>query len=134
MGKSNVVIDVSELKKLKSKLESLDTKKLIEGIVKKVASRHKATIIKNTPVDTGALRRSWNVEIRENPQGYLVTINTDLEYALYVENGHRVMRNEEQIGFVKGQFFIKRSEINTKGKIDKIVNTELRKVLKGVFE
>lgn len=134
MGKSNVVIDVSELKKLKSKLESLDTKKLLEKTVKRVAQQHLRTIIKNTPVDSGALRRSWNVEIRENPQGYLVTINTDLKYALYVESGHRIMRNGEQVGFVRGQFFIKRSEINTKGKIDKIVNTELRKVLKGVFE
>lgn len=134
MGKSKVFIDVNELKKFQSKLESLDTKKLLEKTVKRVAQQHLRTIIKNTPVDKGKLRDSWNVEIRENPQGYLVTINTDLEYALYVENGHRVMRNEEQIGFVKGQFFIKRSEINTEGKIVKIVNSELEKILKGVFE
>lgn len=123
MGKSDVVIDLSELKKFQSKLESLDTKKLIKDIVKKVASRHEATLIKNTPVDTGALRRSWDIGIRELPKGYLVTVSTHLKYALYVENGRRKMKDGEEVGFVKGQFFIKRSELNTKGKIDKIVNT-----------
>ena len=134
MSKSNVVIDVVELKRLKERLENISIKELLESAAKKVAARHLATIIKNTPVDTGNLRRSWEVDVKEEANGYLVTISTEIEYALYVENGHRIMKNGDPVGFLKGQFFVKKSEINTEGKIQKIVDTEIEKILKGVFE
>lgn len=61
------------------------------------------------PVDTGRLRHSWKMTPARFIRGYGYTASngTNVHYAPYVRYGHRVMRNGKQVGFAKGQFFLR---------------------------
>lgn len=53
----------------------------------------------------GHLRRNWNLDgCTKEGDAYVVTISNNVEYASYVENGHRTA---DHSGWVEGQFFMK---------------------------
>ena len=53
----------------------------------------------------GHLRRNWNLDgCTKEGDAYVVTISNNVEYASYVENGHRTANHS---GCVEGQFFMK---------------------------
>ena len=68
--------------------------------------------MKNTPVDTGLLRGSW----RQTPvKGNLVTIYNNVEYAPFVEKGHRVKIRGKFTGtFVPGRHMLRKAVDETK--------------------
>lgn len=61
-----------------------------------------------TPVDTGNLRRHWFFKVEESGDIRIWVLN-DAEYAGYVNNGHRVVRNGRTVGFVRGTHMLKKS-------------------------
>lgn len=70
-----------------------------QGFLNRVGTKFLKSVKLKTPVDTGYLRRSWNME-----QGhYRVTIGTNVKYALPVEEGHRTRSG----GFVEGKHMLK---------------------------
>ena len=61
-----------------------------------------------TPVDTGALKRSWELgDVQGEGQNISVEILNGMEYATYVEYGHRVVRNGVEVGWCEGRFMLK---------------------------
>ncbi|EQK39817.1 hypothetical protein C672_3637 [[Clostridium] bifermentans ATCC 638] len=71
-----------------------------------------------TPVDTGYLKRSWNME-----QGhYRVTIGTNVEYAAAVEEGHRTRSG----GFVEGKHMLKTTMEETESVIEEEFDNMLK--------
>ena len=56
-----------------------------------------------TPVKTGELRRSLSADLDGLEVGY------NKEYAPHVEYGHRVVRNGKQVGYVPGQYYLKKN-------------------------
>ena len=53
----------------------------------------------------GHLRRNWILDgCTKEGDAYVVTISNNVEYASYVENGHRTA---DHSGWVEGQFFMK---------------------------
>lgn len=87
-------------------------KENFEAVMKKtadtVAAEAFGRIVKATPVDTGQLRRSWTLQPAvKTKSGYSAMIGTSLFYSIYVEYGHRIMRNGKQIGYAPPKYFLR---------------------------
>ncbi|BDR66976.1 phage protein [Clostridium tetani] len=98
--------DYSEFKNMAKRFNKALDERVIERWIREflleMAFRAERKIKKRTPVDSGHLRRNWqvgNVEKRGN--AYVVEIFNNLEYASYVEYGHRTRDHK---GWVEGRF------------------------------
>lgn len=97
---------------------------------------HKA-LLQNTPIRTGNLRKMWSAgenltfTVEQIGDGFEVTLINDARansadgfaYAEAVEYGHKTPNG----GWVKGRFFLKKSELQTEPKCNDIVKRNLRK-------
>lgn len=95
-----------ELKQFQQKLAEMDREytEFAEECIRELAGRLLAKTIARTPVDTGDLRRGWTIgPIQRVGNDYLVEIINPMEYATYVEYGHRT-RN--LMGWVEGRFML----------------------------
>ena len=64
----------------------------LENLIKKYGVFLFANTKKNTPVDTGQLRRSWRLKYKKGDL-YIRLYNNE-EYGLYVEYGHRTRQGK----------------------------------------
>lgn len=155
MGK-NAKFDYKELEKFKDKIEQLEDKKgeFMEACAKELAARLLAKVIKRTPVRKkencppgvvgGTLRRGWtagqNVNktvdaarqftdgMKVNKVGgvYKIEITNPVEYASYVEYGHRARNHKD---WVEGKFMLTISEQEIKTIAPRILENKLKKML-----
>ena len=93
------------------------------GDLQKLVEKHGGILLRNTkmktPVDTGQLRRSWELE-----KGDLyVRIFSNCEYNIYVEYGHRTRGGKS---YVEGVYMLKKTFEKTE---EKFIN-DLEKLLK----
>ncbi|WP_289932638.1 HK97 gp10 family phage protein [Lactobacillus delbrueckii] len=85
----------------------------------------------NTPVDTGNLRRGWVSEGSSyGAGGWQVKLANNVEYAYFVENGHRTKGGS---GWVPGQFFMKSSTETIKRQLPQLIDPALY-VFRSMFE
>lgn len=100
-----------------------DAKKEIGESAKRIGVQGIRQLKANTPVDTGTLRRAWNVE-GPSYQGraWIITFLNNTEYASYVENGHRTRGGRN---WVAGQFFMKRSMQTIEAQLPDLVSRGL---------
>lgn len=98
--------DYSEFKNMAKRFNKALDERVIERWIREflleMAFRAERKIKKRTPVDSGHLRRNWqvgNVERRGNT--YVVEIFNNTEYASFVEYGHRTSNHK---GWVEGRF------------------------------
>lgn len=77
-------------KSLENVIESKTIERFIEDFLLEMAFRAEGKIKNRTPVDTGQLRRSWQVgKVERKGNDYIVEIYNPTEYAKFVEYGHR---------------------------------------------
>ncbi len=123
-------MNISGLEDFQRRLQQLqDPDKFAEACVKELAARLLRLVIKRTPVGDypkstgkkgGTLQRGWteqkqasakeyadNLEIQHVGNVYTVEIVNPVEYASYVEYGHRTADHQ---GWVPGQFMMTISE------------------------
>lgn len=63
---------------------------------------------KMTPVgETGDLRNNWKHHVVKKGDEYIIVIYNQVEYASYVELGHRIVREGVTVGWVEGRFMLK---------------------------
>ena len=104
--------EFEEVKRLQQQLKEL----LIASgrIHKKVADRIALLAIRKvkmlTPVDTGDLRNNWKHHVIKQGDTYKIIIYNQVEYALFVEKGHRIVVAGQTVGFVDGQFMLELTE------------------------
>lgn len=98
--------DYSEFKNMAKRFNKALDERVIERWIREflleMAFRAERKIKKRTPVDSGHLRRNWqvgNVERRGNT--YVVEVFNNVEYASFVEYGHRTSNHK---GWVEGRF------------------------------
>ena len=140
-------------KKVKSSLGSAQIDLFIESCAKELAARLLAKVIKRTPVGEypnssgkkgGTLRRGWTGEksqaasayagnLKVNRYGgvYVIEVVNPVEYASYVEFGHRT-RNHE--GWVEGKFMLTISEQEVQAAAPKILENKLKQKLGEIFK
>lgn len=92
--------EFDDLKKFAAKLEAVQkgAPDFTRAMAGELAARLLTLVRKRTPVDTGALRQGWKAS-RVTYGAYTATIRAynDLEYALYVEAGHRTRDHESYV-------------------------------------
>ena len=140
MGK----FDPQALKDFQQKLEKLNPGEVdafLEDCTKELAARLLRMVKKDTPVGTypkstgkkgGTLRRGWTVgNIRKEGNNYIVEVVNPVEYASYVEYGHRTRDHK---GWVDGKFMMTISENKLKEIAPKVLENKLKKFLGSVLQ
>ena len=144
-----VTVDVSELKAFSKKLESLagsEKELFFQLAVKDLAGRLLALVIPRTPVRGGTLRRGWTasvdgLSITSAGGTYTIEIVNPVEYASYVEYGHRqtpgryvpAIGKRLKASWVNGQFFLTLSEQELQGMAPSALQALLDRFLRTVF-
>ena len=145
----------SGMKEFRDKLKKLqDPDVFVESCAKELAARLLRLVVKRTPVgdysgDTytcasgqphkghkvpgktgGTLRRGWTIgEIRKEGNLYKIDIVNPVEYASYVEYGHRTANHK---GWVKGHFMMTISEQEISKIAPKVLENRIKKYLGGL--
>lgn len=150
MGK----FDMKGLKDFQKQLESLQPPdEFVESCAKELAARLLAKVIKRTPVGQyskgsgktgGTLRRGWTGQKRASAQNYaesltvhhfgdtyVIEIINPVEYASYVEYGHRTANHK---GWVKGHFMMTISEQELETIAPKVLEAKIKKYMKGCMK
>lgn len=129
----------SDLQKFQKQLSQLQesTETFVELCAKELAARLLRKAIERTPVGHyseksgkkgGTLRRGWTVsEIRQQGKLYTVDVANIVEYASYVEFGHRTPNHH---GWVPGRFMLTFSEEELQQIAPKVLESKIRKILK----
>ena len=113
-----------EIKGIDNFLKGIDNiQNNFHGDLQRLIEKHGGILLRNTkmktPVDTGQLRRSWELE-----KGDLyVKLYNNVEYAQFVEFGHRTRGGKS---YVEGVYMLKTSFEKTK----KDFTNDLEKLLK----
>lgn len=138
--------DLREINAFLERLDAIDTEKACKEMMNEVGKLYLSAVVKKTPaskktksnVTSGTLRRSWHTDgVRKIGDDYVVEIinsaknNKGMPYGLYVEEGHRLMRNGRQIGAVAGQHFVRTACEQAEPKVLPAVQKVVRKYLKG---
>lgn len=130
-------VDYKQLKKLQEQIEQfekLDKEAFYTQTIKEIAARLLSKVIKRTPVDNGTLRRGWTaaseLKVTKTGDTYEVEIINPVEYAPYVEYGHRTPNHE---GWVEGRFMLTISENELDAQAPKIIEKKLQKWLGEAF-
>lgn len=144
MGRLNVPrltemkVDLREIdgwnERLKELVNEAEFEALLDDTAKKVAQVYLNNVMRITNVDTGELRRNW--DIVRGRDYYQVYNNT--YYGVYVNYGHRQQpgRYVPAIGkrlkksWVEGYFFVERAGHRTQKEVEKIVRHSLIEPLK----
>ena len=154
MGK-NGKIEFDELKELRKNVEKLSNSQVVvfmESCAKELAARLLAKVVKRTPVGQypsgsgkvgGTLRRGWTAGKDQNASDYakslkihhfggtyVIEIVNPIEYASYVEFGHRT-RNHK--GWVEGKFMLTISEQEVQSIAPRILENKIKKLLGECF-
>lgn len=146
--------NIDGLKKFRYELNKLqDPDKFVEACAKELAARLLRMVVKRTPVGEypkssgkkgGTLRRGWTGEKRSSAQNYadsltvhhfgdtyVIEIVNPVEYASYVEYGHRTANHK---GWVKGRFMMTISEQELEKIAPKVLENKIKKYLGGCLK
>ncbi len=149
------------LKKLQNQLNKIQQSQVdafIEECAKEIAARLLAKVIKRTPVGQyppgsgkkgGTLRRGWtsnkgtasggtgaqafvdSLEIKHVGNMLQIEIVNPVEYASYVEYGHRTANHK---GWVQGRFMLTISEQEVQAIAPNVLEAKIKKFLGGVMK
>ena len=144
-----------DFEKIKNNLEKLNQEQVdlfIGACAKELAARLLAKVIKRTPVGDypnssgkkgGTLRRGWtggktqsavayadSLTIHHFGDAYVIEIVNPVEYASYVEFGHRTSNHK---GWVNGRFMLTISEQEIQNAAPAIIEKKLMKQMGELF-
>lgn len=123
-------INIKDLKEYRNNLGKFKriTDEIFMEAVYEVATRVIDAVVKNTPVDTGKLRDSWDADdIKKKGNVYEIEISNNLEYAPFVEYGHRIVINGNTLGWKDGVFMLTIAEKNLEKVMDRIFKRKFEK-------
>lgn len=134
-------LDKSAFENLAKKLSTLESEELksvfYEAATKEMGARFLSKVKKRTPVGDypsgtgrvgGTLRDSWKTSDVSNKDGkYTLTVYNPVEYAPYVEFGHRTRGHN---GWVKGRFMMTQSEVELREEMPRILENKFNKMVK----
>ena len=152
---SDSKIDCKQLEQLRDSLETMarNSDDFFEAASREIATRLLAKVIKRTPVGTypsnsgkvgGTLRRGWtagtnqavtsyadSLTVHHFGDTYVIEIINPVEYASYVEFGHRTANGT---GWVEGKYMLTLSEQEIRQSAPGILEAKLKKWLSGAVK
>lgn len=133
--------EFDDMKQLKKKLK--DMRKdlpsvFFYGCLQEIALLLLAKVVPRTPVDSGELRRGWTIgQIQKVKGGWQIEVINPVEYAIYVEYGHRGVYVPElgvtlhvDTHWTEGKFMLTLSEKEVERAIPRIIQKRLDHLLK----
>ena len=148
-------INFRDFERIQNNLEKLNQEQVdlfIDACAKELAARLLAKVIKRTPVGDypnssgkkgGTLRRGWtggknssavayadSLTIHHFGDAYVIEIVNPVEYASYVEFGHRTANHK---GWVNGRFMLTISEQEIQNAAPAIIEKKLMKQMGELF-
>lgn len=155
--------DYRQVKQFRDNLEQLEREKdeFLQSCAKELAARLLTLVIRRTPKDTGTLKRGWTtqragsgaeglksnsgrqfaetIKVHHFGDTYVVEIINPVEYASYVEYGHRQQPGRYvpalgvrlKKGWVKGKWMMTVSEKEIQAAAPQILEKKLEKWLRG---
>lgn len=146
----------TEMKRFQNQLAKIqkgNVDAFVENCAKELAARLLRMVIKRTPVGIypkgsgkkgGTLRRGWTGEKRASAAGYaeslkvqhfdgtyVIEITNPVEYASYVEFGHRTANHK---GWVPGCFMMTISEQKIQNMAPKVLERKIKKFLEECMQ
>ena len=142
MPKRIAKVDFKELQDFQEKVAKLNDEQVdafFKDTTNQLALRFYARVVKGTPVGEypkssgkkgGTLRRGWKITstAKHKFMKYEADVTNLVEYASYVESGHRTRNG----GWWEGRFYQKKAEDLTREEAPKIINKQLDELLKGI--
>ena len=93
-------------KKLAGSVDGFDD--FLKGFLIEMANRIIAKTKPRTPKDTGALRGAWFIgDVKHSGKSFYVELKNPMEYATFIEYGHRIVRGGVEVGWYEGRFMLK---------------------------
>lgn len=135
-------VDIRQLRQFQRNLDRLastDIEKLCTDAIKELAREFLAKVMQVTPVAKstathtgGNLRRGWttnDIRVQKVGDNYQVEIINPVEYASYVNSGHRTVNG----GFVNGRFFMEIAASQVERRTPAILNKHVTRALRGAI-
>ena len=94
----------------------------LENLIKKYGVYLFTNTKKRTPVDTGQLRRSWQLKYKKG--NLYIRLYNNTEYGLYVEYGHRTRGGKS---YIEGAYMLKKTFEKTEKKFIEDLENILKK-------
>ena len=103
----------------------------LQQSLKRVGAQAQRRVSNSTPVDTGNLRRNWNLD---GPfvSGAMISIQlyNNVEYASFIENGHRTRGGG---GWVEGHFMLRDSIEAISGELPGLLTPGFMSAMEGLL-
>lgn len=107
---------IGYLQRISDNLDNIITESLEETATMVIADTKE-----NTPVKTGALKRSWtHEEVEQSGDKYTLEVGSSLIYAPFIESGHR-----QGTGYVQGRFMLKDAMEKNREVLQRKINEKL---------
>lgn len=130
-----IVVKGKGLQKLTKRLNKRAMSDVMRKTANTVAAEAFGRIVEATPVrkkNGGTLKRSWTIKPAEKTKtGYSAQIGTNLYYSIYVEYGHRIVRNGVQIGYAPPKYFLRDAMDAFKPEVKKVAQKAFEGALRN---
>lgn len=103
---------------------------LDKKILNQAVNEGVADIKKNTPVDTGSMRKAWrSAPAVKGVEGVKKSIVNTMDYSSYINDGHRtVNRAGETIGFVPGHHMLEKGVSYINKRLASLFKAEIERI------
>lgn len=81
---------------------------IVERNAQRMGEKIVREVKRNTKVVTGNLRRRWFAKIEHRGKDTVIYVYNDAEYAEPVNNGHRIVKGGQTVGYADGKFMLER--------------------------
>lgn len=102
-------------------------------VAKRIAQLAIRKVKKMTPVDDGDLRDNWKYDVIKKGNSFIIVIYNQIEYASFVEKGHRIVVAGKTVGWVEGRFMLKLTEDEMERIAPNMWKKEIEKEMKRIF-
>ena len=102
-------------------------------VAKRIAQLAIRKVKKMTPVDTGDLRNNWKYHVVKKGDTYTILIYNQLNYASWVEDGHRIVVAGKTVGWVEGRFMLKLTKDEMERIAPRMWEREVEKEMRRIF-
>lgn len=106
--------ELDELERIFENAASEWENKIIVRNANRMGTRARDECKKLTQTKTSNMKKSWFFRIDHKKGEIVIWVSNPMEYAPYVNNGHRVVRAKKQIGYAKGRHWLEHGIENYK--------------------
>lgn len=126
-------IEIKGLKEFQTQIQN--AQKRVEDlkleVANTIAQEFLKEVIERTPKsNNNKLKNNWKYKITKDETGYNIEVYNDLQYAPYVEHGHKTKYN----GFIQGHHMLHLTKEDIEERMNNITTPILEKYLQEVFK